>query len=114
MKKSIYLLIVLIFLNGSAVMANPETMPSDDIDKITNSHNEIFFRIYDSDLQIWIGKSLQELDEVFNKVSGSRSLDTYGNGSVVFKPIYFSDYDSSKRLIFYLRNNKIYNVVKED
>ena len=83
---------------------------------LERSYNDSFFEVYSSDLRSWVGKTTEELDQVF-AAKGRSSLDVYGNGTIIHEPInYGSLYglpNVSVRLIFYVKNNKIYNIVKE-
>ncbi|MBU4311791.1 MAG: hypothetical protein KJ706_03630 [Candidatus Omnitrophica bacterium] len=64
-----------------------------------------------ADLKQCIGMTYEELIDFFAvpgmRLRGDEALDVYGTGTVGY-----GSYDGPDRLVFYLKNNKVYNVVK--
>jgi len=114
MGKIIIILLMLILVNGCASFYDPyQTSFASDPYKEIREYNDSFFDVYHSDLRTWVGKDLADLDQVFT-LRGDSSLDVYGTGTVVHEVINpVPELGVHARLIFYVKNNKIYNVVKE-
>ena len=87
-------------------------------------YNDVFFNgdsLYDSDLSVWVGKSIEEVKSAFTVEPGQygccgpniHSLDVYGNGYISYESAREVHPYRSGRLTFYIKGNRIYNVVKE-
>jgi hypothetical protein len=117
MRIFIILLILGLFLGGCATLyaPYPSSTVSDPYKEI-REYNDSFFKVYHSDLRSWVGKTVGELDQAFT-AKGSSSLDVYGNGTIIHEVINpgasYGLPTVNARLIFYVKKNKIYNVVKE-
>lgn len=117
MQKLIFLFVISLYLTGCApfIGYSPSytTSRQEDPYREINEYNNAFFKVYHSDLSVWIGRTLQDLKEAF-PLGGSSGLDVYGNGTVIHEVINpVSSIGVNARLIFYFKKNKIHNVVKE-
>ena len=114
MKKLLAMLVSILLVSGCAYLNPQPTYTQEDIERETETrrYNDAFDNVYKSDLSIWVGKSPNDLPEAFRGWASLKSQDVYGNGYIVYKPFSYYYY-SHKELTFYIRNGKIYNVVKE-
>jgi hypothetical protein len=127
MKRVIVMLALMLLVSGCAYMREqmgygPYIPPEPSSFEIAlDRYNEVWKNFYQSDLSIWVGKSIGEVRQAFlveyegEKCCGPdiHSLDVYGNGYISYKKQYLSNFYSSGRLTFYIKRNRIYNVVKE-
>ena len=108
---------LLMFLISGCASSQYSVEESDAFWKRYSDYRDKFYKVYSQDvseLKTYIGKSRDELAEVFSfdgkSMAGDETLDVYGNGITVYTSL--SEY-SDARLVFYLRNWKVYNVVKQ-
>ena len=119
MKRIIALLIISVLTSGCADLLFPFYNPyakstiKDPYQKLTEC-NKNFWKVYDSDLHLWIGKTTKELRDALPKGYDSTS-DTDGNEIIEYCLYEFFPVlgCSNKKLFFYVKNNKIYRVVRQ-
>ena len=123
MKKLMVVSLIIVFLVSGCASVQKSIgfggYEKSEEDGARDVYNDKFYEIYRSDisnLKVYIGKSRDELAEVFSiggkSMAGDEILDVNGNGRTVYTPI-FMFASSDERLIFYLKNYKVYNVIKQ-
>lgn len=113
MGRIIVMAAILILTSGCGTLYQPYVSSYEDPYKEIKEYNSSFFKVYHSDLRVWVGKNVEELGQAFT-AGGSSRLDAYGNGTIIHEVINtVPQFAVHARLIFYVKNNKIYNVVKE-
>lgn len=104
--------IVMLLVSGCAYMQLPESPEITRFREGTSYSRQVFFPVYESDLSIWVGKTLEDLQATFQGNPGRRTMDVYGNGYVVYNNYPVEGF-RTRFLTFYVKGGKIYNVVKE-
>ena len=114
---------MVMLVGGCATLGYNAYTPSEPSSAEINltKYNDAFFSIYDSNLRSWIGKSIEEVKSAFIVEPGQygccspdiHSLDIDGNGYISYESADSIDPYRSARLTFYIKRNRIYNVVKE-
>lgn len=105
-------LVLMLLLSGCAYMQLPESPEIARFREGASWSSQVFFPIYESDLSVWVGKTLEDLEAAFQGNPGRRTIDIYGNGYVVYNNFPVAGF-RTRYLTFYIKSGKIYNVVKE-
>ena len=112
MKKLLVVLVLMLLVSGSACLQLPESQEIARFREGVSYSKQVFFAVYESDLSVWVGKTLEDLQATFQGNPGRRTMDVYGNGYVVYNSYPVEGF-RTRFLTFYVKGGKIYNVVKE-
>ncbi len=112
MKKLLAILVLMFLVSGCACLQLPESQEITRFREGVSYSKQVFFPVYESDLSVWVGKTLEDLELTFQGNPGRRTMDVYGNGSVVYSSYPVEGF-RTRYLNFLIKDGKIYNVIKD-